>query len=53
MTDMNLSLREAVWLGGTNSAETTSYESHCSCLLGRNRLYISPSDETTLRVEHS
>lgn len=30
-----------------------SYESHCSCLPGRNRSYVSPLEEAALSAEHS
>lgn len=53
LTEINMSLREAAWPGHTDSVDTTSYDSHCSCLLGRSRSYVSPLEEADLSVEHS
>lgn len=53
LTYGNVSLREAVWPGCAHSAEATSYEAQCSCLLGRSRVHLSPLEEAALSVEHS
>lgn len=53
LTEINMSLREAAWPGHTDSVDTTSYDSHCSCLLGRSRSCVSPLEEAALCGEHS